>query len=187
MIRVVIPPTAEPVTVQEAKSNARIVIDDDDADIARMITAARVSLENRLNRFLMPQTVEFAAPAFGAGIVVPAAPFRSLVSLGYTDTSGAPQTVDPAALFVDSFIEPAAVTLAYGSAWPAAQSGAPVIVRAEVGYASAAEVPAPLKQWILLAVTAFYDNRSSIVVGVSVNELPEDFMHWLWHPYRVYL
>ena len=185
--KIIIPPTAEPVTLQEAKEHLRVVEPDEDALIGRLIAAARGMLEQRINRKMMTQTIEFAAAHCAGGFMVPAAPFVSIGSVSYTDADGAPQTLPAEAIYVDSFSEPAAVVPAYNTAWPTRQAGSPLIVRAVVGYADAASVPAELKAWMLLAITALYDNRSAVVAGVSVTELPEDFMHGLWQSYMVYL
>lgn len=187
MIKVITPPAAEPITLEEAKLHLRVVETDEDPLIERLIAAARGMLEQRTNRRLMLQTIEFAVPCFGAGIFLPAAPFASVDSVGYTDPDGAAQTWPESSYFVYDYVEPAAITVAWGSTWPQTRAGSLVVVRAQVGYATAADVPAELKMWMLLAITALYDNRAAVVAGVSVTELPPDFMSLLWHPYMVYL
>ena len=49
------PPATEPVTVAEAKAHARIDIDDDDAMVAALITAARQWVEDTTGRCLITQ------------------------------------------------------------------------------------------------------------------------------------
>lgn len=185
--KVIVPPAAEPITLEEAKAHLRVVFDDEDAQISMMIAAARGMLEQRTNRLLMAQTIEFAATRWGFGIRVPAAPFRQLVSVSYVDAAGATQVIDLAELAVDSFVEPAVVGLVYGGVWPEAQATSLRTVRVEVGYADAASVPAPLKMWMLLTIAALYENREALTAGATVQPLPEDFMRWLWHPYMVYV
>lgn len=186
-IKTVTPPTAEPITLEEAKEHLRVVLPDEDALIGRLITAARRMLENRTNRRLMPQTVEFAVAGFGAGIFVPSAPFRALASITYTDPGGVDMVLPPTDYFVDDYIEPAAVVAAFGASWPAIRDGSLILVRAEVGYASAEDVPDDLKAWMLLAIGTMYDHRATVATGTSLAELPPDFMSMLWHPYMVYL
>jgi uncharacterized phiE125 gp8 family phage protein len=184
--RVITPPAAEPITLEEAKMHLRVVEPDEDALISTFIAAARGMLEQRTNRRLMAQTIEFALPTWG-GFVIPTAPLVALGEISYVDATGTPQVLEDTLLYVDTYHEPAAAVLSMGQSWPALQPGNRPTVRAVVGYASADEVPAELKAWMLLAIAALYDNRASIVAGVSVTALPEDFMHWLWHPYMVYL
>lgn len=185
--RVVTPPVGEPITLQEAKDHLRVVVPDDDAQITMMIAAARGMLERRTNRRLMLQTIEFGVPLWGFGLRVPTAPFSALVSVSYMDAAGTLQVIDPATLAINSFVEPAVVGLPYGGNWPEAYPATQRIVRAQVGYADAASVPAELKMWMLLAIGALYENREAMTAGVAVQPLPENFMHLLWHPFMVYL
>lgn len=180
--RVITPPAAEPITLEEAKMHLKVSEPDEDALIRTFIAAARGMLEQRTNRKLMLQTIEFS-PEYWGPISIPAAPFVALSSVSYTDAAGAPAVLDPLALYVNPYAEPATVALT----WPSLYSGSRPVVRAVVGYASAEDVPAELKAWMLLAIGTLYENRASVIAGVSVAELPEDFMKMLWHPYMVYL
>lgn len=184
--RIITPPAAEPITLEEAKEHLRVSEPDEDALISRLIAAARGMVEQRTNRRLMLQTIEFSPPAWGS-FTVPIAPFVALGDVAYTGADGVARVLDPAALSVDPYTEPASVMLAWGQLWPALKPGTRPVIRAIVGYPSADAVPAELKQWMLLAITAMYENRSSIVAGVSVTELPSEFMSLLIQPYMVYL
>lgn len=184
--RVITPPAAEPITLEEAKMHLRVADPDEDALIGTFISAARGMLEQRTNRKMMLQTIEFS-PEYWGPISIPAAPFVALSSVSYTDADGLPAVLNPLALYVNPYAEPATVALTWGAMWPALYPGSRPVVRAVVGYASAEDVPAELKAWMLLAIGTLYENRASVIAGVSVAELPEDFMKMLWHPYMVYL
>lgn len=54
---VTIPPTTEPVTLDQAKAYLRVDWDDDDADISDMISQARDWLELKLGRAFVTQTI----------------------------------------------------------------------------------------------------------------------------------
>lgn len=185
MIKVITPPTSEPITLAEAKANLRVVFDDEDADITRMIRAARQMAEERLNRALMPQTLAFAADGFCGVLKVPRPPLRQLDSIKYIDGDGAEQTL-ATGYIVDGFTEPPMIFTAYGTPWPTAraQAGA-VVVQYQAGYEDAASVPEPIRQWMLLAINAFYEHRSAIATEQTY-ALPEDFAKWLIQPYVVY-
>lgn len=184
--RVITPPAAEPITLGEAKAHLRVSEPDEDDLIESLIAAARGALEQRTNRRLMLQTIEWALPAWGP-FCVPTAPFVALGDVAYTGVDGVARVLDPAALFVDSHIEPAAAILAYNQSWPNLQPGTLPTVQAVVGYTSAAAVPAELKSWMKLVVGALYNNREAFITGVPVTAIPEDFMSLLWQPYMVYL
>lgn len=185
--RVVIPPVAEPITLERAKAHLRVVFDDDDAQILGMISAARDMLEKRLNRALMPQTIEATVDYFADGIPLPLPPYLGGLQVAYTDASGVSQTLAPTAYTVDQHSVPARLYAAWGTTWPTVRIGpGAVVLTYQAGYASAAQVPATLVQWMLLAIGTMYENRETMSAGVSVTSIPEEFMHWLWHPYMVY-
>jgi uncharacterized phiE125 gp8 family phage protein len=200
MIKVITAPTSEPITLAEAKANLRVIGTDDDADIGRMIRAARQMAESVTNRFLMPQTVEEATDFFPWGVMadlhnffgeVPlrAAPLASAASVivKYIDGAGVQQTLAPSAYIVNDYTDPAALTPAYSTSWPVAQlRQASVTIRYQVGYADAASVPEPIRQWMLLAIGAFYEHRSMVNEGQTY-ALPDEFYKWLLQPYVVYL
>lgn len=186
MIKVITPPTEEPITLAEAKANLRVVFDDEDADITRMIRAARQMAEERLNRALMPQVLAFAADEFCGPLRVPRPPLRQLNSITYIDADGLPQTMSGTVYVLDDFVEPPMITPAYGVSWPATRAQArAVVVQYQAGYADAASVPEPIRQWMLLAIGAMYENRAG-VSEVETYSLPEDFVQWLIQPYVVY-
>jgi len=184
MIKVITPPTEEPITLAEAKANLRVVFDDEDADISRMIRAARQMAEERLNRALMPQALAFGADGFCVALRVPRPPLRQVDSIKYIDADGVEQSW--VGYLVDGFADPPTISAGYGTPWPTtrAQSGA-VVVQYQAGYAGAASVPEPIRQWMFLAINAFYENRS-MVNEAQTYALPDDFCKWLLQPYVVY-
>lgn len=186
MIKVITPPAAEPLTLEEIKVNLRIVFADEDDDLLRMIRAARQMAEERLNRALMPQVLAFGADAFCTNMKVPRPPLIEIDSVKYTDSDGTEQTMPDTGYLVDGFAEPPTISAAPGTSWPStrAQSGA-VVVQYQAGYADAASVPEPIRQWMLLAIGAFYEHRSMVNEGQTYT-LPDDFYKWLLQPYMVY-
>lgn len=186
MIKVITAPTAEPITLAEAKANLRVFGADDDADITRMIRAARQMAEERLNRALMPQVLAFGADAFCGSLRVPRPPLRQLDSITYVDVDGVNQVLPGSAYLVDGFVDPPMISAAYGTPWPTTRAQASaVVVQYQAGYADAASVPEPIRQWMLLAINAFYEHRSAIATEQTY-ALPEEFACWLLQPYKVY-
>lgn len=207
MIKVITPPAAEPLTLDQVKGNLRQVFSDEDDDISRMIVAARQMAEERLNRALMPQVLAFAAdqfPVFAGvwdpfrlpfsntqipmtpGLRLPRPPLRALDSITYIDATGVQQTLDPSTYLVNDFVDPPAVSPAFGTYWPTtrAQPGA-IVIQYQAGYADAASVPEPIKQWMLLAIGAWYENRTAVGIEQTF-ALPDEFAKWLILPYVVY-
>lgn len=176
----------EPVTLDEAKAQMRVHLPDDDAHIERLIRAARMALEGRIQRAIVPQSVIHRAPSFAAAIRLPLLPYLGDLEISYTDAAGELVVLDPTSYEL-SDDEPPYIHAARGQYFPTlAPWPGTVRVQYTAGYANPAAVPDCLKQWILMAACALYDNRSPIVVGVSVAQLPDDFMHMLYSDFKVY-
>ncbi len=182
---------AEPITLLQAKDHLRVVGSDEDGYITSLIVAARQMVEGRTQRSLVPVTKTLVLPAFYDGVALPGVPFGDVDSVTYIDTAGMQQTLDPAVYEVYPYAEPARLHLAVGASWPAVQPRqAAAVITYTAGYQTTDEVPAPLKQWMLLAIGALYENREEVFVaagGIAAAELPEGFMGLLWQPYMVYL
>lgn len=48
------------------------------------------------------------------------------------------------------------------------------------------QVPASIRQWMLLAVGTLYANREAVIVGATVNRLPHGFCDGLLDPWRTF-
>lgn len=187
-------PAEEPVSLAEARAHLRI--DDDntafDARITVMIAAARQTAEHEMGRKLIRQTWDFVIDAFPFGnesIRLPADLVKphSIGHIKYLDTSGVVQTVDPNDYDLDRHNMPGYVFPATDAAWPSdvADSANAVSVRVLCGeWDAAANVPAAIKQWILLQVGTMYEHSKDQVVGVSVASLPNRFTDRLLDPFR---
>lgn len=172
-LKLITAPTAEPVTLTEAKAHLRVIGADEDTYITALIVAARQAAEHITGRALMAQTWELALDAFKAGISLPRPPLASITSIKYLNDAGALTTMDASAYLLDDHSEPARLLPAYGATWPATRNQAnAVLIRYVAGYANAAAVPQEIKSWILLRIGLLYENRESVVAGVSIAELP---------------
>lgn len=190
-LKLITAPATEPVTASEAKSHLRVDTTADDTLIGTLITAARQHVENHLRRALITQTWELVMDAFPAGDVIrlPRPPLVSVTSIKYTDVAGSESTFSSAAYVVDTDSTKGRVVLKSGESWPsdtlAAANG--VRVRYVAGYGSAAAVPNPIRQAILLLIGTLYENRESVLVaqGVTVAQLPFG-VEALLMPYRIF-
>lgn len=183
-------PSSEPITLAEAKDHLRVVVVDEDSYITALIVAARMMIEQRTGRAMMPQRWKIGMDAFCAVTRLPGAPLAATPGLliKYFDVDNVEQTVNNTVYTLNKYVEPAEVTLAQSQSWPAFTSVAGgVTMEYDVGYANAAAVPAPLKQWMLLAIGALYENREQVYAGAETYALPESFMGLLWQPYMVYM
>lgn len=199
-LKLLTPPTGEPISVDDVKANSRLdVIATDDGLIGGLIATARTHLENRCNRSFLTQTWKLTLDAFPGqqsigsalvdrpyslpdnAILLERGPVVSVSSIQYLDMSSTLQTMpstDYALVFSD---EIARITPVFGKIWPIVlpQIGA-VVVTFIAGYGVAAAVPAPLIQALKLLVGHFYDNREVIGSGqempFSVSALIDDYI-----------
>lgn len=161
-IKVVSPPSVEPVTLAEAKAHLRVDSADEDALITRLIVAAREQCEQELDRSLAQQTLQLMLDAFPAGaLLLPRGPVISVSSVQYVDTAGVLQTVSANDYTLDDAQIDAWLLYAYGSDWPQARDQANAVrVQYVAGWPNSV-VPASIQQWILLHIGTLYANRES--------------------------
>jgi uncharacterized phiE125 gp8 family phage protein len=187
-VKVIIPPTIEPVTLADPMRQLNLIPENLDAgeqmDIERMIRAARMMAEGRLNRSLAPQTLAAGFDTWGESLKLPRPPFIELVGISYIDSDGTAQTANELTYVVNEFVEPVSITSAYGYTWPRTQARpAAITVTYRAGYE---QCPEPIKQWMLLVIGSMYDNRATMTAGVTTASIPEEFFSWLLQPYMVY-
>lgn len=179
-----IPPVVEPVTLAEAKMHLRIDRSDEDAYISSLISVARTSAENRMERTLINTTWKLVLDRFPDAIPLPMPPIVSVSSIVCAGVTGEPVVLNPADYLTDTASEPGWVVPAAGKTFPKTASINSVIVTYVAGYgAQNVDVPSPIRHWILLAVGEMYDGSR----GLS-NErprLPSNFADGLLDPYRL--
>lgn len=180
-------PTAEPVSLAEAKLHLRVDDNADDALIAALITAARQHAEHDTRRPLVTQTWKLALDAFPDDVVtLDHAPVSAVVSVVYTDPDGASQTLGAGAYELDAITEPCRLVPAYGSSWPATRSQInAVAITYTCGYGAPEAVPESIKRWMLLRIGALYENREEVLTGRAITLAPLPFVDALLAPYRL--
>jgi len=184
-VRIVTPPSVEPVTLAEARAWCRLESDDtaNDTVLTLLIQAMRERAENITGRAFVQRTLRLSLPAFpGFTIELPYPPLVSVTSVKYYDAAGVQQTVDPADYEVDTDREPGCVQPAYGETWQytRAMFNAVQIVY-EAGYAPTGSptdyrenMPASLKLWMQTNMAALFENREQIVPDGRMAVLPRD-------------
>lgn len=179
---ITITPASLAVTVDMVKLNSRVENDIENSLIEGFIRAATEQAEHRTGNAYGVRTIEFALDSFPSSeIQSPVTPLNSVVSIKYVDVDGFEQTLPNAAYTLDNYglkhwILPTAT-------WPDTATGANAVkVRVNVGYA---EVPAGVKQWVLLACDAWYKHRGAVTDAQSY-ELPRNFCMALLDPYMTY-
>jgi len=156
-------PATEPVPLAEAKAYLRVDDDAEDGLIATLVTAARLHVEATAGRALLTQTWRAVLDAWPAerSVRLPVMPLASLVAVTAYDAAGQAHALAPGQFQ----IEPAPARLLL----PPAIAGLPAL-RARLGIEidylagygdTAADVPADLKQALLVLVGAWFEHRDS--------------------------
>lgn len=185
-----------PVSLDEIKAHLRIEIDDED-DLLLIYLAAAVSRLDGPNGLtghaLMTQKWEqsFSGfPSSGSRIRLDVGPVQSVESIDYYDENGDPQTIDPAgyAVFMDD--DGSFVQLLNGSTWPKTSTrNDAVTITYLAGLSDTGDdLPAEIKQAILLLVGHFYENREP-TAGAAMSGLSFELplaVNWLLSSYREY-
>lgn len=182
---------AEPITLAQAKAHLRVVVADDDAYISGLIMAARQMAEGRLNRTIVQRRRAVRFSGWGDRMRLLKPPVISVDSIGYVDDTGGEMMLDASRYYLGVVEDEEEsglpeIELRAGEAFPYLDRRAkPITVYYTAGY-PVGGVPQPIIQWMLLSIGTMYDNRATVVNGVSTAALPDDFARWLLQPYMVY-
>ena len=167
------PPSAEPVTLAEAKLRLRVGTDVHDDTINQWIQAARERVERDTGRALIEQTWverrdrwdgDGRLLAFGTQFRLPRPPLIALEAVTTYDADGTPSDHDPAAFFVDTMADPGRIALKPDTVWPEpGRAVGGIEIRFRAGYGDQpSDVPAPLREAILQLVKAMAEGGSAL-------------------------
>jgi uncharacterized phiE125 gp8 family phage protein len=185
--------TVLPFTLEEIKAHLNMLLDPDEVQDARLtglILAAMEECEKKTMRSIMTQTREETRDEFpdSGWIALAYPPIQSIESIKYLDTSGEWQTLSPSSYKLDnsSDSKPGWAVPSRGLMWPLTYDEINAVqIRYIAGYASAAEVPPPLKQWMKLRIGDFDANRETVNVGNITSSF--DYADSLLRLYRIFL
>lgn len=176
---------SEPLTLVEAK----LVCAEDgnalDAVFSNVwIPAARQMAEARTGRALISRKFRQVFDGFcNHGMILERSPLISVEAVNYSN-GGPPQVLGSAEYQAgESMLGEGIVLPASGGAFPSATQ---VAIEFTAGYGKAVDVPASIKQWMLMLVSTWYQQREGVVTGTIVAEVPRDFMLVLLDPYMAW-
>ncbi|MCB1522113.1 MAG: head-tail connector protein [Hyphomicrobiaceae bacterium] len=179
-------PAIEPITIEEAKAHLRIDGTSEDALIASLILTSRLHIEAALDLALVDQSWTLLLDRVPrSGIVkVPISPLQSIDSIATIDREGLSTVVATETYTVDVASRPARIAFD-AERVPSSNArlnGIEITLTAGYG-ATAAEVPDPIRQALLLLVAHWYEHRDPIEIGVPSTAIPQS-VNRLLHPYR---
>ena len=191
----------EPVELADFKAHARIDHTLEDTYLETLLSAARERVEEiECWIQMLTATFELRLDAFPCGdepIVIPRPPLQEVLSIKYVDPAGdlqtlADSTVSPAitssVYAVDTKSshapEPAEIYLAYGQTWPSTRCERNAVrVRFVCGFGDEpADVPAALRQWMMIAASTMYEHREKEITVTIISKF--EFVNGLLDPFR---
>lgn len=178
------PPANEPVSLAEAKLFLRLDAGDEDELLATLITAARLMVEAASGRMLIDQTWRIVLDRWpqAGEIRLPLAPLSAIAAARVYDLLGSAQPVASGALALDATADPPVIRI-IGEVPEIGRDRGAIEIDVVAGYgATAAAVPAPLRQAVLRLATRWFEQRGD-VVGRDAAALPGEILA-LVAPYR---
>lgn len=193
-LRLTSAPATEPISSAELKLQCRIDSGDTSEDtlLAIYIKAARQQAEFKTGRALITQTWEQTLDEFPAASEADIRLLKpqviAITSVEYIDTDGDLVEMDSADYTLDAYTSPGYLLPAEDTDWPSTDD---VINAVTITYtagfgANASDVPADIRNWILMTAAAMYANREAIDMAGKSKELPNRFYDSLLDPWIVY-
>ena len=161
-ITVITAPTAEPVTLAEVKETLRVLHNDDDSMISKLIKVAREFAEAYCSLTVMTTVLERSYDAWpGSEFELDIWPIQSIDSVKYDDTSS-PVTEQTLVVntdyYADTTTEGGRIKSVSGFPSTAIKPN-PIRVRVTAGYSSRDNVPEQIKEGIKAYVAYLYDGN----------------------------
>lgn len=183
-------PAAEPVTVAEAKAHLRIDHNAEDVLIGSLILTSRLHIEAALGIALIAQGWRLLLDRWprGTQLRVPLRPLIGVSEIRVRAADGGASVMPAGDYAVDAAsVEPRIVRIA--AAWPEPgriAHGIEIDFTAGFGVA-AGDVPAPIRQAVLLLVAHWYEHRDPIEIGSEATVIPHGISELLtpWRKARL--
>lgn len=169
-------PTAEPITLGEAKAHLRVDTDAEDTLIQSLIMASRLHIEAALDLALITQTWRLRRDTWPSSrtLTLPIRPIQSVISVKVYDDDDIPRAIDPASFILDGAANPARLVWRGNGSAPASGLAANGI---EIDFVAGhgdgpADVPQPMRQALLLLIAHWYENREPVEIGATATVIP---------------
>ena len=169
-------PSAEPISLDEAKAHCRVDGDAEDTLIASLILAARLHIERCLDVALISQGWSLYLDKWPdrGPVELTLAPLISVDAVRLYGPTGSSMTLDPGLFDVDPFSRRPRLSRRNGQSWPQPGRGVNGIeIGFTAGYGPAPEdVPMPLRLAIRLLVAHWHEAREPVLLGETADPVP---------------
>lgn len=190
--RVVTPPAAEPLTVNQVRDDLGLGDDPPAGVIERMIKSARELAEAYTGRAFITQTLAMQLDTFphapmpwwdgvrqGARralasdgpISLYSAPVQAITEITYVDQGNTSRTVDADTYYLDNVVEPNRVLLIEGASWPVdPRTRAAVTITYTAGYgATSASLPAIVAEALLAHLRDMFERPNAAISSQTID------------------
>ncbi|MGE7371039.1 head-tail connector protein [Neorhizobium sp. NPDC001467] len=170
------PPTAEPITLAEAKAHLRLDGDEEDALVASLVATARQHLERETGLCLLAQNWRLCLDAWPRDGIVKIAryPLRAIEAVTVYDHAGMPAEVSLNAHLLDGEARPARLWLRDPPAPGQAMNGIEITFAAGFGEAGT-DVPDVLKRALLVHVAHMFAFRGVVAAQDQPAGIPQGY------------
>ena len=167
-VKLITPPSVEPITLEEAKIFLRIDTDEENTLLESLISAARLYAEKYTTRSFITQTWEMRTRTVAERLFLPYPPVQMVESV----------VVDGVTVTQDKYILlPEDTLYCMTPLYSVTPSG--IVITYTAGYGDTPQsVPRDIRQAILITVAGLYENRETGGVSPEARELLK--------PYRVF-
>ena len=168
------PIAAEPITLEQIKRHCRVELDENEFNetLTQFGLAARRHVEKICGMRFAEVGLTVQCDGFGDLARLSEAPLVSVTSIGYVDAAGAVQTLaDTVYEAHTDWYEPS-IALKSGQAWPAIRPGSRITLVGKFG----GDLPADIRQAMLMLVAHWFNVREAVNVGNIVTEVPMGVM-----------
>lgn len=171
---------AEPISLEDAKRQLRVLSTDEDAFIESAIVDARGWIENYTGLVLTRREVVEVLPCFGAQLST--WPIASIDAVTYSDTDGQEVVLQEAEYFAQIARRPAYLT---AGNWPTVRDGSMIEVTMTAGFATPDAVstfsPNIMRAMRILVAGFFSDRETGGLAGdveIAAKRLCRTFRRW---------
>lgn len=151
-------PAEMSVTLEDARTAARVNGTDNDADISIQVDALTADAEHKIGQVIINRTYEIKLSDFPSSIDAPALPLYSVLEVLYFNAEGAELTLDSAAYRIDEDSVPPCLVPADDTEWPETQVRWDAVrVRVVCGYGpTSVSTPPAFKGYILGKIKEYF-------------------------------
>jgi len=179
-------PAVEPVSLAEAKAHLRVDEDAEDNLISALMTSARSWVERQYGLALITQgwSLYLDRVPEGGAVALPLAPLQTVESIRLHAEDGGATELEAGDYAYDALSKPARLVFKSVSGGASLRRLNGIEIAYRCGFGDGADdVPAPIRQALLLLIAHWFERREPVLAGGEPPEVPA-MVAGLLAPYR---